>query len=396
MKKFYKIKLFIVNLWLNILNFILNLLVKILFKKKYNPKKILVYKVGNIGDIICIIPSLIAIRKFYKEAEITFLTSPGKKNSVGAKDFLDKSWYFDKIINYYNEDINNLSGIYDLIKTLRSKKYDLFIQLPDDWVKFRTLLRNILFAKFIGVKSAFGFYLRTSWLFRKEQILYSPLYMNEVESNLSLLRKNGISIDNIQFDFPFYKNELDYIERLFNDFLKNKENNFIVGINPGAKFSSKEWPIDRFVNIIIYLFEKYFINKFVIFGGPNDIDKANYIINNFRNIKNINILDLTNKTSIKESILALKNINFLISNDTGAVHMAAAVNVPTISLYSIRSPLGKWFPYGNNHIILYCRNINCKNYNSEECIKKSMENISVDEVKKACDKMISNLLKNNI
>jgi len=71
-----KIQILLVNFWIKWLSFWLKIFNNILFFRKINnPRNILIYKIGNIGDIICAIPSFIAIRRFYPESKITLLTS---------------------------------------------------------------------------------------------------------------------------------------------------------------------------------------------------------------------------------------------------------------------------------------------------------------------------------
>lgn len=381
-----QIQLFIVYQITRGLNFILFLLNKFLFRPLgTNPQNILIYKIGNIGDIVCAVPSFIAIRKNYPQAEITLLTSPGPKGSVGVIDFLKGAWYFDKIENYYLEDIDTFKKKLELISRLRKNSYDLFVQLPDDWTKFRTLLRNIFFAKLIGAKTAFGFYLRSSWLFRKSQIDYSPLYSNEVESLLFLLKRNGVNTDEVKFDFPITQEMEAKVEKLLGSF-RLKDDNLFIGLGPGAKFSSKEWPLERFIEISRYLFKKYNA-RFVAVGGSQDIEKGEKIQKSLGEDK---VLNLAGKLSVLETLLVLKKVKFLLSNDTGTVHLAAAVSTPCVALYSVRSPFGKWFPYGKEHKILYHKFLNC-DYKNEECVKKSIEMISVEETIKACEEIINKL-----
>ena len=81
-----KIQLLAVKLWKNWLNFWLIFFQTILFKKlKSAPKNILIYKIGNIGDIVCAVPSFVAVRRAYPEAKVSLLTSPGEKEMMFAK-----------------------------------------------------------------------------------------------------------------------------------------------------------------------------------------------------------------------------------------------------------------------------------------------------------------------
>ena len=90
-----KIQLWIVRHFINWLNFVLNIFNKMLFiELKSAPKNILIYKIGNIGDIVCAVPSFMAIRQYYPEAKITLLSSPGKRDVPGAKEFVKRCLVF--------------------------------------------------------------------------------------------------------------------------------------------------------------------------------------------------------------------------------------------------------------------------------------------------------------
>ena len=102
---------------------------------------------------------------------------------------------------------------------------------------------------------------------------------------------------------------------------------------------------------------------------------------------------MVNQLDLLEIVELFKNVDFLVSNDTGAAHMAAAVDLPVVGLYCIRNIFGRWFPYGQNHKILYHKFIDC-DYRRESCIKKSVELITFNEAARACDDIIEELNKN--
>ena len=102
-----RLKLQAVNAILFIQNASLSFFQFILFRRISNPQNILIFKVGNIGDVTCVIPSFIAIRRAYPGARVTLLTSPGGRGGIGAQNFISGAWYLDSIENYYSEDISN-------------------------------------------------------------------------------------------------------------------------------------------------------------------------------------------------------------------------------------------------------------------------------------------------
>lgn len=382
-----KISLFAVESWIKWLNFWLTIFQKVFFKKfKLAPQNILIYKIGNIGDIVCAVPSFIALRRAYPEAKITLLTSPGKIEASGARELLEKAWYIDELKVYYSADIDSWPKKKKFISHLRENRYDLFIQLPDDLANFRTLFRNMIFAKLIGAKSAFGFKIRTIQLLKNTQVDYSS-QKTEVESLLVLLRENGIIAQKIEFNFNVSAEQKNKIERLLKDkWGKLDKKDLIVAMSSGGKREANQWPIERFTKIAKHLQDKYNA-KIIVLGGKDDIPKAEIIKTNLREE---NILIAAGKLEILETLELLKYSSFLISNSTGTLHMAAAVRIPVVGLYGVRDVFGRWLPYGNQHKILYHNFLDC-DYRQENCIKKSIEMITVEEVIGACDQLINEI-----
>src|ERR1051325_6795335 len=253
-----KIKLFSVRFSIFFLNAILDLVSLVLwnFNRIKNPKNILVYKNGNIGDIVCAIPSFIAIRKNYPGPKITFLTSPGKKGNVGGRELLSGASYFDETIVYYAEDISSRERRSAFFKKLKAKKFDLFIQLPDDWATFPTMVRNMVFARILRVRAGYGFRIRGILnLFRKTQVDFTESE-SEVTGLLRLLRQYGIKSQEPEFDFDLTEEEKRKGENLW-PANWNKEKELIVAIAPGASLDEKQWPIERFAKTALYLQENY-------------------------------------------------------------------------------------------------------------------------------------------
>src|SRR3989344_8128023 len=278
-----KNQLLAVKLWINWLNFWLNFFRTLLFRKlKSASKNILIYKIGNIGDIVCAVPAIIAIRKNFPEAKIALLTSPGKIEASGAKELLEKAWYVDELKVYYGADIDSWQKKKKLVGDLKKNRYDLFIQLPDDLANFRTLLRNMIFIKIIGAKSAFGFKIRTIQLFKKTQVDYTT-QKTEVESLLDLLKENRIKIDKVEYDFNIIGNQENKVKTI----LEKKwgeidKNDTIVAISTGGKREANQWPKERFKEIIEYLCDRYNV-KIIIMGGNTDVSNAELMTQSLEN-----------------------------------------------------------------------------------------------------------------
>ena len=384
-----KLQLLMVGLWIKWLNFWILFFQKLFFcQKASNPQNILIYKIGNIGDIVCAVPSFIAIRRFYPNAKITILTSPGVKSAPGARELLTGAWYFNEMKIYYADEIDSLSKKINFIKDLRGNNYDLFIQIPDDLANFKTLFRNMIFAKFIGVKSAFGFKIRTIQLFKKTQVDYL-FKKNEVENLIEILKENEVDCKNIEFSFNIDVNKKIKIDNILTkNFGLDYKKKLIIAISPAGKREANKWPIERYKELVAYIKKKYGV-KFVVIGGQTEFTDAEIIKSGISN----GILNLAGELDLLENLELLKRCSFLVSNDTGTAHMAAAVGLSVVGIYGVRNVFGSWFPYGKNHKILYHKFIDC-DYQREECIKKSVELITFNEAARACDDIIEELNKN--
>lgn len=384
-----KFQLIIVSNCINWLNYILNLLNRFLFAKlELPPKNILIYRIGNIGDIVCSVPALIAIRRTYPESRITLLTSPGNEGALGAKELLTGAWYLNELKIYFSKDIDSFSRKINFVKELRKNNYDLFIQIPNNRAVFTTMLRNMTFAKALRAKSAFGFRIRGIQLFKKTQVDYL-FNKTEVESLLDILKENGIKAEKVEFDFNISTEQKNKVKNLLEEkWGKIKKGDIIVAISPGSKREANQWPIERFVEVAEYLQDKYNA-KIAIIGGNGDIEKANIIK---KSLNKKDALILAGKLDLLETLEFLKSCSFLICGSTGPIHLAAAVGIKAIGLYNVRDVYGRWFPYGENNIILYHKFLDC-DYKKEECIKKSIKEISIKEVIEACDKKSMSYIK---
>jgi ADP-heptose:LPS heptosyltransferase len=346
-----------------------------------------VFKGGNIGDIACAVPTFIAVRRAYPKATITLLTSPGNEGIPGAKELLDGAWFIDELWAYHSHDIDSLAKVFSMWKKLRSRKFDLFVHVPvHDWTKFRTIIRNMFFAYFSGTRSAVGFRVRTLInVFRKTQIDYT-FGPTEVESLLSLMQESGIPVHTVEFDLPKRPEAEAVISNLFKEKWGESFPKNLIAFHTGSKRREKQWPPERFNAVAKYLVSKHNA-RIVVLGGPGDVADAHVVV---QDIAPEHVLVLAGTLGILETVEALRRILFLVSVDSGLMHLAGLLGKKTVSLFSILGVIGRWCPYGTGHRALYHRFLSCR-YDSPECVRASMEAISVEETIAACERMIEQL-----
>ncbi len=382
----------LVFLLYQVINYILYIFSIVLWPKRLsrNPKKICIFRIGNIGDVICTIPALIAIRKAYPDAHITLLTSPGKEGMYGAKELIRGAWFINRLLVYHSHDIDSVTKTLQFSRKLRSESYDLFIVIPVELWNLKIILRNMLFAKLCGPKKAVGFKLSTIKLWAREQ---SNLYMfdNEVERLIKVLKSYNLPVDDeVVYDLPLPDNVKESAEEIMSLHKINGENLF--GFVPGAKYQINQWPLDYFVEVGEYILNRFPKSKIVILGGPEDIEKGEYITNRVNN--DSNIINLAGKTTLLELAYLLRYFKLIISNNTGPMHMAALGGNKVIGIFSSAELFGKWFPYGDNSKTIMngfeCEGCYYNCSNDKLCMKA----IKPESIKRQIDMMMQCMIMN--
>ena len=342
-------------LLINLLNLILNLIKTILFNnsKSISIKNICIYRVGSIGDMACSIPAINSLRNHYPNAYITLLSSSGKNNTFDCKSLLENFDLINEFIVYKNFNFN-------LYKKLKSKQFDLFIELPSDLTNFYVQIRNLILAYLIQSKKAFGWEVRTLKIQKRLLNKYIK-YDNEV------LRLNKIINKNLNTDYKINYNFYisDQIkEKIFNKF--HIKGISYICVSPGGKRKSNIWPISNFVILINEILQKYQF-KIIFIGGAEDSLYSESIIKKINTEFQNRIINLVGKSSILESICILEKAACLISNDTGTQHLASITSTKTYAIFSSRDMKGKWYPYGESNKIFrvqsdcLCYKDNCTN-----------------------------------
>lgn len=333
---------------------------------------ILIYRIGNIGDILCSLPAMNAVRKKYPEAKITLLTSGG--GATSAASILNNISWIDEIKVYSSTDFNCIGKVYCFAMELKEKRYDCLINLPNVAGGVMAQIRNMLFFKLAGIPAGGNFYIHNLKIAPKLQI-------GLIDDSNEVIRL----LKNLPFQ---YKEEVDF-GYTFSNLVKNKVENYLISKNLRSKkimaisFSckgdAKKWPLDRFACIAKKWIQDCH-GAVILIGGPDDKLDANEILNI---VKNENCHELCGEFSIQESIYLMSQIYLLVGLDTGTAHMASVVGCRSITLFAGFDFPNIWNPYGENSIIIR-KNLDCSPCLSKDCKygfpSRCMKAITVEEV----------------
>lgn len=362
------------GLFLKVLNISLKIIHVLLYDKLEHDRhsNILIYRIGNIGDILCSLPAIKAVRKKYPKAEITLLTSGG--GATSAASILNNISWIDEIKVYSSSDFDSIGKVYCFAMELKEKRYDCLINLPNVAGGVMAQIRNMLFFKLAGIPAGGNFYIHNLKIAPKLQI-------GIIDDSNEVVRL----LKNLPFQ---YEGEVDF-GYTFNNIVKNRVEGYLISENLRSKkimaisFSckgdAKKWPLDRFACIAKKWIQDCH-GAVILIGGPDDKLDANEILNI---VKNENCHDLCGEFTIQESIYLMSQIYLLVGLDTGTAHMASVVGCRSITLFAGFDFPNIWNPYGENSIIIR-KNLDCSPCLSKDCKygfpSRCMKAITVEEV----------------
>jgi ADP-heptose:LPS heptosyltransferase len=326
-----------------------------------------------IGDMLCVLPVFYSIRKKYPKAHITVLTSTGDLSGIGLSRFSSVLPWIDSIDDYSDEGLNSFSGAFSILQRLRRAQFDMWLSMPQSSTIIARELRDMLFARMAGVKWAFGFSIRTTSIFKHEQGL-SRNFKSEVEFLQELVQKEGVGIEHdegscLQMPDNLSLNLQTKLQKMLRGSMP------ILVIAPGAKRPTNRWAVERFAEVASRWSNK--LGHVVIVGGANDEAIGEQITN----VNCNQILNLCGKTDVIETMCLLKKCTVALTNDSGPMHMAVAVNLPVVVAFSARDFPGLWHPTSSLSTVIR-KKVDCSPCLAETCSNGNLclEEISVEEV----------------
>lgn len=303
-------------------------------------RSILIVVRHQLGDMLCSVPMLRAIRKNFPQTEITLAT----KRSTGFKDiFENNNSPVDNVIEYEY----GFENFINTIKIIRGKKPELAI-VPSSVIFSATnhLLGYYSQAKYrVGVRSKdfepnkIGYTLNI-----KNDFLWDSKKVHQIERNLDIIRQIGISTEENSIKLTVNAGQQkfagEFYHKNFPDPVKK-----VIGLHPGAAKDGNIWPQEKFAQLMDLLYNRTGA-YFYISEGPADTkcvnDLESLLKEKYPHIKYAKYCGeiMNNAANISKTAL-------FISNDTGIMHLASGFDIPVIGLFGPTKAY-EWGPIGTN------------------------------------------------
>ncbi|NPA39622.1 MAG: glycosyltransferase family 9 protein, partial [Thermodesulfobacteria bacterium] len=287
--------------------------------------KILLFKIGAIGDTLMTTPLIRQLRNNFKDAIIDYLIGNYSYEVLEGNKYLNNIIKFDEGV-FFKKDIKEWLK---LILKIRKRKYDVIIVLDKHWIfNFTAFL--------FGAKKRVGFDRFGEGKFLTYKVPYFGR-KHEVFYYLDLLRGLGVEpkYNDWQLEIFLSNEDLKFAENFWNE--NNLNEKVVVGVCPGGAVNVgvenddlRRWDVKNYIELIKRLIKRGF--KVLLIGGKTDKSIERNIL------KEVNCLSMIGKVSLKKSAALLRKCSIVICNDSGPMHLASTVNEVIISIFGPTNP----------------------------------------------------------
>ncbi|MEN6387143.1 MAG: glycosyltransferase family 9 protein [Phycisphaerales bacterium] len=294
--------------------------------------KILMFFSSGLGDTLFVAPTVLALRDIYPSAHITAVVPYVRFNTFLLKEVIG----FNDIIHLKrlrslrpSAIINYIKDFYHICADVRKQKYDMVIltsqaQLPDQY----------FLAGLSGANERIGY---SNWLYKKNHYRFlltskvkSDPYKHLIETHFEIVRalKKDFALNN------YIQKTTDNLVKAAQNSNFDKGNDKLLIILPGTGSQPyKRWPFGNFIEVINKIQAEYSC-RIVMLGSTGEYD-ANLIPGELK--CNPKFTDLGQKLSLPQIIDLFKSSDLVFGNDSGLLHLAEFLDVPTIGIYA-----GNW------------------------------------------------------
>jgi ADP-heptose:LPS heptosyltransferase len=341
-------------------------------------ERILIYRLGSLGDTIMALPSLHLIRRMFPAAQITILTNrPVAAKAAPLSDVLgEESELFDAVMDYPVE-LRAPAEIRKLRERIRAGKFDLLIHLsaPRGWLNSA---RDYFFFRACGIPRIIG----VPFARRDLQVVRTSDGLHEWEPKRlarRLQKLGGVELeDSCSWDLRLTAAERAEADELLR---VSSISTPFVAMSLGTKLVVKDWSLENWSKLLEKLGASFAALPLVALGAPDERAAVDAALAHWPGPS----ANLCGATSPRVSAVILQRAALFIGHDSGPMHLAAAGGTPCVAIFSGHAPRGQWFPRGRNNTILIpdercatCSASTCRQVNGT-CILS----ITVDQVRAA-------------
>ncbi len=356
--------------------------------KQMNPRRILIRSTNWIGDAIMTTPAVHTIRKNFPNAEITMLAVPWVADIFRLSPDVDKVWVYDKKEIYAGK----VKGVVKLAAHLLQYGFDAAI-----------LLQNAFEAAFLvrlaGIPLRAGYKRDGRGLLLTHGVNLTPEIRARHQVHYYQMLLAGLGLepgpDDLRLPLPDeltgwardsiegLKGQLGFSSHEGQGLAQDKGVIPVIGFNPGAAYGpAKRWPAEKFGQLAALIAHHHGETGclILVFGTKDDSDAA-LAIKEFSIRTPYHVVDMTAKTTLPQVMALIRCCNAFVTNDSGLMHVAAALETPTVAIFGSTDHIATG-PFSKKAVVIR-KGMDCSPCLQSQCPHKHLnclEKISSQEV----------------
>ena len=336
------------------------------------PRRVLIIKPSAIGDVVHALPALNLMRRRWPSAHLSWLIAPACVGILQGHPQIDELIRFErgKLASFWHSP-TTLADVFGLARDLQQRRFDLVVDLQG-------LFRSgwLTWATRAPVRIGFADAREGAVFCYTHKVPVRRLERHAVDRYRMVAETLGCGGDPVRFVFATDDADRQYVASLVPP-------RYAV-LSPGTNWATKRWPPEHFAALAKPLRERFGLES-VIAGGPGDTALGKQIVAQ----AGPGIVDLTGRTNLRQLVALLEQAKLVVANDSGPMHIAAALNRPLVAPYGPTSPAatGPWGHYDSViRLDLPCSPCYSRTCSHQSCLKW----LGVDAVLESAETQIRN------
>jgi heptosyltransferase-1 len=334
-----------------------------------------------LGDVVRCLPILFGLRERFPRAHISWLVRPDCGAILKNNPQLDEIIEFDR--QRWGQMVWKISAAGDFfrfLRKLRKKQYDLVLDLQG-------LFRSgfISFCSGAAERVGFAHARELAWFFYTHRISIPDEKEHVVDSYWRFAQYLGFGDMKKQFDIPVESEVAHEVRKLLCENELTTDKPYLVMLVGGTE-CAKRWSPEKFALLADSVRNRYDIKTVLLGAGGEERQAARKVLENGET----EIIDLVDKTSLPQAVALMRYARLVVGNDSGPLHIAAALAVPLVGLYGPTDPIVVG-PYGQSDGVVQAGASQRRTQRYSPKPEHDIDNITVDEVMQTVHKKLETI-----
>ena len=352
-------------------------------------RRVLIYRLGSLGDMVVALPALHLVERAFPNAERRLLTNvPVSSKAAPAEGVLGGSGLVQGFVRYPlgTRSVWHLARLWCTLVRWRPQVV-VYLAGARGVAVAR---RDARFFRLFGARRLVGVPLteamqQNTYGAERAAGYVAGLFEVDLEPEAARLVRCLAELGEADVEEPAsWDLRLSDVEReaaasaIGEDALRLRP----IAVSVGTKVQAKDWGRDNWRALLARVAEQSPGRALLLVGAGEEADASEFAAGGWRERGGGPVVNLCGRLSPRESAAALARAEIFLGHDSGPMHLAAAVGTPCVAVFAARNLPRQWFPVGRQHRVVYHR-VECAGCGLETCIeqgKKCLVSIGVEEV----------------